>query len=247
MQEKSLAFDALILAGGRSSRLGGVPKQSLVFRGQTLLERALDAAAGARRTVVVGDSGFLPSQGTASPPVSPSLPVSPSNWPPGVLRCREEPPFAGPAAAIAAGLEALAKNGGDAPFTLVLACDMPLASEAVAVLREALSASAARPQGGCGGGMMARSGDGREQPLAAFYSTHGLKQACAELAARNALVNGSVRALLASLDVQLVTVPAGSTSDVDTWDDAAALGIAAGTQRESKDPSAGGTNVGGKS
>ena len=241
MQENSLAFDALILAGGRSSRLGGVPKQSLVFHGQTLLERALDAAAGARHTVVVGESGFLPSQGTASQP------VSPTGWPPGVLTCREEPPFAGPAAAIAAGLDTLGRNGGGAPFTLVLACDMPLAGEAVAVLREALSESAARPRGGDGGSLVARSSDGRAQPLAAFYSTPGLKRACAELAARNALVNGSVRALLASLDVQLVTVPSGSTSDVDTWDDAAALGIAAGSQRESKDPSAGGTNVGGKS
>ena len=241
MQENSLAFNALILAGGRSSRLGGVPKQSLVFRGQTLLERALAAAAGARRTVVVGDAGFLSSQGTASHP------VAQASWPPGVLTCREEPPFAGPAAAIAAGMNALDENGGDAPFTLVLACDMPLASEAVAVLREALFASPTRPGEGGGGGVMARSGDGRAQPLAAFYSTPGLKQACVELAARNALVNGSVRALLASLDVQLVTVPAGSTSDVDTWDDAAALGIAAESQRESKDPSTGGTNVGGKS
>lgn len=238
MQENSLAFDALILAGGRSSRLGGVPKQSLVFRGQTLLKRALDAAAGARRAVVVGDSGFLPSQSTSPRPVSPAV------FPAGVLTCREEPPFAGPAAAIAAGLNTLGEDGGVAPFTLVLACDMPLASEAVAVLREALLQSGGGPGGS---GFVARSGDGRAQPLAAFYSTPGLKQACAELAARNALVNGSVRALLASLDVQLVTVPAGSTSDVDTWDDAAALGIAAGSQREGKDRSAGGTNVGGKS
>jgi hypothetical protein len=35
-----------------------------------------------------------------------------------------------------------------------------------------------------------------------------------------------VRSLLASLDVQLVPVPAAFTADVDTWDDAAALGIA---------------------
>ena len=94
---------------------------------------------------------------------------------------------------------------------------------------------------------MALAGDGKVQPLAAFYSTPGLKQACVELAARNALVNGSVRALLASLDVQLVTVPAGSTSDVDTWDDAAALGIAAGSQRESQDRRTGEANAGGNS
>jgi hypothetical protein len=47
-----------------------------------------------------------------------------------------------------------------------------------------------------------------------------------DAAARTALVHGSVFALLASLDVQAVVVPAGSTDDVDTWDDAAALGVA---------------------
>ena len=235
MQEDSLVFDALILAGGRSSRLGGVPKQALVYRGRTLLERSLEAAAGARRTVVVGDSGFLPAQ------------AIPATWPDNVFMCREEPPFAGPAAAIAAGLAALAKDGGGAPFTLVLACDMPMASEAVAVLRQELVRAAGASGSGFAGGLMARSDDGRAQPLAAFYSTPGLNNACAGLASRNALVDGSVRALLASLDVQLVTVPAGSTSDVDTWDDAAALGIAAENQRGRKDRSAGGANVGGKS
>ncbi|MDQ0770504.1 molybdopterin-guanine dinucleotide biosynthesis protein A [Pseudarthrobacter defluvii] len=236
MQENSLVFDALILAGGRSSRLGGVPKQSLVFAGQTLLERSIAAAAGARRTVIVGDSGGLQYSGAV---------LSAETGHPGVLTCREEPPFAGPAAAIAAGLDTLEAHGGGAPYTLVLACDMPLAAKAVAVLRNALSRSAPSLRAGAGGGVMARAEDGRAQPLAAFYGTGELKKACAELAARDALVNGSVRALLASLDVQLVTVPAGSTSDVDTWDDAAALGIAAGSQRGSKDPNAGGANVGG--
>jgi molybdopterin-guanine dinucleotide biosynthesis protein A len=94
---------------------------------------------------------------------------------------------------------------------------------------------------------MASAEDGRPQPLAAFYSTAELTHACRDLAARNALVNGSVRALLANLDVQLVTVPAGSTSDVDTWDDAAALGMAAGNQRGSQDRRTGDTNVGGNS
>jgi hypothetical protein len=64
------------------------------------------------------------------------------------------------------------------------------------------------------------------QPLAGFYSTAALERAVQAAAARNALVHGSVFALLASLDVQAVVVPAGSTDDVDTWDDAAALGVA---------------------
>lgn len=191
-------FDAVVLAGGRSSRLGGVPKQTLTFDGATLLQRSLAAAAGARSVVVVGpDPGPLPG---------------------GVITCREEPPFAGPATAIAAGLAALGGTAGPRPpLTLLLACDMPNVGVAVEALRLAL-----RP----GDGAMAVSPDGHRQPLVGFYSTAALQHSVQDLVSRGALTNGSVSALLARLDVQLVTVPAGSTDDVDTWDDAAALGVA---------------------
>ncbi|NUS36957.1 MAG: NTP transferase domain-containing protein [Pseudarthrobacter sp.] len=224
MDKRRCDYDAVILAGGRSSRLGGVPKQTLLFQGATLLQRSLAAASGAGRTVVVGDTSSLPA----------------ATLPPGVLACREEPVFAGPAAAIAAGLDALSHAGAAAPYLLVLACDMPLVSQAVPVLHAALLAA------GGGAGVMACGPDGRAQPLAGLYSTGRLREAARDLAARGALVNGSVRALLASLDVQLVTVPAGTTSDVDTWDDAAALGIAAKDPAETK-TGAGGANVGGNS
>src|SRR6478735_1342468 len=118
-------FDAIILAGGRSSRLGGVPKSGLIFDGAALLERSLRAADAAGQIVVVGpDPGDLPD---------------------GVLSCREEPRFAGPAAAIAAGLGALAASyagrpeAAAPPFVLVLACDMPRAAAAVNALRQALA------------------------------------------------------------------------------------------------------------
>jgi molybdopterin-guanine dinucleotide biosynthesis protein A len=191
-------FDAVVLAGGRSSRLGGVPKQALVYDGATLLKRTLDAAAGAQTVVVVGpDPGPLPA---------------------GVITCREEPPFAGPASAIGAGLAALRETAGPRPAcTLLLACDMPNVGQAIDALRGAV---------GPGDGVMALSVDGRRQPLAGFYSTAALERSVRDLNARGALMNGSVSALLATLDVQLVTVPAGSTDDVDTWDDAAALGVA---------------------
>lgn len=201
----------VILAGGRSVRLGGVPKSRLMYDGATLLQRSLAAARGAKSIVVVGpDPGTLPA---------------------GILSCREHPPFAGPASAIAAGLAALA----DAPFTeagtprpaitLVLACDMPNVAAAVRVLAETL---VARPVNGGPGrdGVMAASEDGRRQPLVGFYSTAALQRAVHVAAARGALTDGSVFALLASLDLRVVTVPAGSTADVDTWDDAAALGVA---------------------
>lgn len=206
-----MEFDAIILAGGRSSRLGGVPKSGLVYDGATLLERSLRAAGAAGRTVVVGpDPGGLPG---------------------GVLTCREEPPFAGPAAAIAAGLAALAadhasRHAAAAPYTLVLACDMPRSAGAVRALAEALATSGAgTPERDAADGVMAVSADGRKQPLAGFYGTAVLQRSVADAASRDRLENASVFALLARLDVREVRVPPGSTDDVDTWDDAFALGV----------------------
>lgn len=204
MHPDPFIFDAVILAGGRSVRLGGIPKQGLTYDGETLLRRSVAAAGGARAVVVVGpDAGQNPA---------------------GTLSCREDPPFGGPAAAIAAGLAALEKaEGSRPPLTLVLACDMPNIGEAVPALRDGLLASG---RAVAGEGVMAVSEDGRRQPLAGFYSTAALQRSAAKLAAKGELTNASVRALLASLDVKPVAVPAGSTADVDTWDDAAALGVA---------------------
>lgn len=202
-----MEFDAVILAGGRSSRLGGSPKARLMSGGRTLLELALAAARGAAAVVVVGpDPGALPA---------------------GVLTCREEPAFAGPAAAIGAGLGALTAHRAAAgsagpvpPLTLVLACDMPGVAAAITALREALA------DGLAADGLLAVSEDGRWQPLAGFYGTAALQRAVAEAGRRDALANASVSALLASLDMRGLRVPPGSTDDVDTWADAAALGVA---------------------
>ena len=201
-----MEFDAVILAGGRSSRLGGVPTPGLMHDGATLLERALQAARGAAAVAVVGpDPGTLPE---------------------GVLSCREEPAFAGPAAAVAAGISALdqhrsrdRRHSGPVPLTLILAVDMPRAGAAVEAL---LAAAAHAPPGD---GLMAVSADGRRQPLVGLYSTAGLQRCVAEARQRGALENASIFALLARLEVREVSVPGGSTDDVDTWDDASALGV----------------------
>lgn len=197
-----MEFDAVILAGGRSSRLGGVPKSGLIHDGATLLEGALRSARGAVAVAVVGpDPGPLPR---------------------GVVRCREDPPFAGPAAAVAEGLAALERSRGArprAPYTLVLAVDMPGAGAAVQAL---LDAAAEAPPGD---GLMAVSAEGRRQPLVGLYGTTVLLRCAAEASQRGALENASVFALLARLEVREVNVPQGSTDDVDTWGDAAALGV----------------------
>lgn len=196
-------YDALILAGGRSARLGGVPKSGLLYDGVALLDHAIAAARGGRGIVVVGPADRLP---------------------PDVLHAREDPPFSGPAAAIAAGLAALSRNRLPMPFTLVLACDMPRVNRAVPALVEACAAEAGLEEQGFGG-VAAVSPDGRRQPLAALYSTALLQKNADEMASLGKLTNGSVRALLANLDVVAVPVPAGSTDDVDTWADAEALGM----------------------
>ncbi|MFI9812095.1 molybdenum cofactor guanylyltransferase [Saccharothrix variisporea] len=92
------AWDAVVLAGGRGSRLGGVDKAAVEVGGRTLLDRALDAVRGARRVVVVG----------------PEKPV------PGVVWTREDPPGGGPVAGLAAGLALVT-----APRVVVLAVDQP--------------------------------------------------------------------------------------------------------------------------
>ncbi len=207
----------MILAGGRATRLGGVPKPTLKYDGDTLLSLALHAARGASAVVVVGPDA--PGSGDGREPgVGGHVPDS-VRLPDSVLRTREEPVFAGPAAAIAAGLAALKKNGHSSPWTLVLACDMPLASRGVGLLWAALESSPGVE------GAMAVSLDGRKQPLLGAYGTAALEREVGLASEGSGLTDSSVFRLLARLNVLDVEVPAGSTDDVDTWEDAAALGI----------------------
>jgi molybdopterin-guanine dinucleotide biosynthesis protein A len=198
-------FDAIVLAGGRSSRLGGEPKAALSFEGRSLVSRTLDAAADARRSVVVGDASAL---------------VLPA----GVRLTREEPAFGGPAAAIAAGLAALA-GPGSGEYTLVLACDMPGIGLALPPLLESAGRAA--------DGAIAVDSVGHPQYLAGVYRTASLAAAVERHGA--GLANLSVFALLAGLDLERTPVPDGSTRDVDTWADAARFGIVAAANPESKE------------
>ncbi|MGO4492689.1 molybdenum cofactor guanylyltransferase, partial [Arthrobacter sp. 2YAF22_2] len=104
---------------------------------------------------------------------------------------------------------------------LLLACDMPRVAGAVNALLGALAVGA----DGGRDGAVALSADGRRQPLVGLYGTAALQRAVADAARRYALEGGSVFALLASLELCTVPVPPGSTDDVDTWDDASALGV----------------------
>jgi molybdopterin-guanine dinucleotide biosynthesis protein A len=98
-------FSAIVLAGGRASRLGGVHKPGLTVGGRTLLARVLDAVAGASERIVVGP---------------------PQDVPPGTTLLRETPAGGGPVAALAAGLAAVSE-----PFAAVLAADLPFLTAGV--------------------------------------------------------------------------------------------------------------------
>jgi molybdopterin-guanine dinucleotide biosynthesis protein A len=185
-------FDGIVLAGGRSSRLGGVPKATLEFEGATLVARTVDALHDARRLVVVGDPALAP---------------------PGVLHSREHPAFGGPAAALRAGFESLDAPGDLAPHIVVLACDMPHASDVVRALLAAQPGEAVIPI----------DADGRLQHLAARYESTALRRA---LDRHGDADGASVRELLEGLAVTTIALTDGSTRDIDTWDDADHFGIA---------------------
>ena len=154
-----------------------------------------------RRIVVVGD-------------------VADSSVSPDVLVTREEPPYSGPAAGIAAGLTALGSADPiPSDFTLVLGCDMPGIDAAVAPLLSALSTQP-------GDGVIAVDGRNRLQPLAAAYRTARLTAAAEAKRAAGILEGLSVFQLIAGLALTDVAVPQGATDDVDTWADAERFGVA---------------------
>lgn len=199
-----MVVDAVVLAGGRSSRLGGVAKRSLVVDGKTLLAHALAAAAPARNRVIVGDPDEVS----------------------GVPSAREEPPFSGPAAAVAAGLDLLAAlaPGARADFVLVLSCDMPRSTGAVnAILHASTTADGAD-------GLIAVDDQGRRQPLAALYRESALDAAVSRLprCAPDGLSGASMARLIGGMRLVEVRVSTGSTDDIDTWQDAAQFGIEKG-------------------
>ncbi|MBG6225794.1 molybdopterin-guanine dinucleotide biosynthesis protein A [Arthrobacter sp. CAN_A2] len=193
-------FDAVILAGGRSSRLGGVPKAGLVLEGVTLLELTCAALTGAEQMVVVGPG---PEEyGLRAVPGTPSF-------------VREEPAFAGPAAGLVAGFRAWTDRRS--PWCAVVACDMPRVAELV----DALLAEAAAD----GDASLVAVDGGRAQPLAALYRSDDLAAAVDAVLAAGTADNLSMRSLLASVRTRPVPVAPGTTHDVDTWADARVLGV----------------------
>ncbi len=210
---------AVVVAGGASRRLNHVPKASLSDGTSTLLDCALEAVAAASPRVVVGPE---------------SLPL-----PPEVLRTREDPPFSGPAAAIHAGLECIAAacERSQAPmpdWCLILGVDTPRIAPAVQQLIAAArgveqtcaerTADFSPTDSESSEGSESSAGfwgvaEGVYQPLVGIYCFEAIRSVFS-----TGTTDASVRSFLRRLNPAAVQMSAADTADVDTWEQAQALG-----------------------
>jgi molybdopterin-guanine dinucleotide biosynthesis protein A len=206
------AFDAVVLAGGRGTRLGGADKPGLVVGQRTLLGSVVWAVteAGASRVVVVG-------------------PQRPASGSPGargaeqVRYTREDPPGGGPVPALRRGLAEVS-----APDVVLLAADLPfLRPVHVTRLLAALAGPAAR-------GAALLDASGQPQWLASGWPAAVLRAALEGYPGR------SLRGVLGPLEPVLLPdeTAAGEPPpwlDCDTADDlrvARAWAARAGTEQE---------------
>lgn len=186
-------YDALVLAGGEGRRLGGVSKAEVPVAGRALLDHVLEAVADARCTVVVG------------PPELAGR---------GFPTAMEEPPGGGPVAGIDAGVRHL--GDGSAPV-LVVACDAPLAGDAVPLLLAALTEHPAAD------GAVLVDADGRRQALLAVYRRAPLEAALEHRRADGGVHGCPVWRLVGSLTLTEVADVTGAAADADTWEAVAEL------------------------
>lgn len=187
-----IPYAVIVLAGGRGARLGGVDKSTLSVAGRPLMTVLLEATSAAVAQVVVGD---------------PAVPLRP-----GVLVTQEDPPAGGPAAGVVAGLAALQTAGVDAPWTLVLACDLPGAADGIPLLLAAAMETEPATDGAC-----FVDATGRRQWLFGIYRTASLARAAAALGDPNGQPMGR---LLGPLTLTDLAAPPEVTADIDTWPDA---------------------------
>lgn len=180
------ALYGIVLAGGSARRLSGVDKPMLTIGGIPLLRRVVDALSAAREIVVVGRQ---------------------RDGVDGVHWTQEDPPGAGPVAALAAGLALCGERGCRSDsHVAVLAGDLAgLTPDIIALLRTSLDDA-----DGCDGAVLVDP-DGRRQWLAGVWRADALRTALPAEPANTAL-----HAMLGRLAVTEVRASARQAADVDT-------------------------------
>jgi molybdopterin-guanine dinucleotide biosynthesis protein A len=149
------ARSAIVLAGGRSSRMGA-EKAALVVEGRSLLQRAVDAVAHVTDEIVL-----VGAPGRPLPEVMATVPLS---------RVDDAVEGEGPLAGIAAGLAAIA-----APAAVVVGCDMPWLQPALLELLLARLEAGAR--------LVVPLHEGRPEGLCSAWSADALPVVLAHLEA----------------------------------------------------------------
>lgn len=183
---------AIILAGGRGSRLDGADKAGLSVNGKTLLEWAAQACAGADHIVVVGSV-------TGSIATSLVGPVG------GVDLVEENPRFGGPARGLFNGLDAVSSRPD---LICVLAVDMPHVSAASLARLRAAAAST--------DGAVLVDPSGHRQWAMALRRDRLLEVRPSGDAQRHAL---TMDTLLSRLNIVDVPAVGEEHRDIDTWAD----------------------------
>jgi len=192
-----LSLTALLVSGGKATRLGSITKTALTVGGVPLIKRALTAVRDVSPhcpAVVVGDTEGLDDLGH-------------------VTHLRENPPFSGPAAAIAAGVEHVTTE-----FVAVLAADLPLIdAHTVRALIDAVGESdCAVPD--CA---VAVDPAGRAQYLTAVWRTRAL----AEVTSAAEVAHQPARTLYDRCEWVPVHLEQATTADIDTFADAQRFGV----------------------
>lgn len=178
-----ITVDAIVLAGGRATRMGGVDKPGIVIGGQSMLDAALSAVASCTRTVVVGPH---------RPGLGPQL-----------RQVQEVPAGSGPVAAIATGLRALDECDFPADLVVVLAADLPFLT--VAAVDELIGHAT---ESGADA-VFAADESGRPQYLVGVWRRTAL---LAGLERLDSLVNQPMKALV-PVDTMMVPLPGAADCD----------------------------------
>lgn len=197
---------AIVLAGGRGSRLGGVDKPTLEVEERSMRASVLLAARSA-----LGEDAPLVLVGEQGADVQ-SI---------GAVCVREDPPFSGPVAGLARGLAEVGRLGSTVEVVLVLGGDMPWLEPRVlgALVHEC--AEAPRKVAG------AVDAGGRRQFLCATWPRAVLARALSHVAGEGgSLVGASAKSLYRALG-ELTPEPVQSA-----WLDVGTLAGASGLAPE---------------
>ena len=197
---------AIVLAGGRGSRMGGIDKPTLEVEEQSMRASVLLAARSA-----LGEGAPLVLVGERGADVQ-SI---------GALCVREEPPFSGPVAGLARGLAELERIGSTNEVVLVLGGDMPwLEPRVLGALVHACAEAPGKVAGAVDAG-------GRRQFLCAAWPRAVLARALSHVAGEGgSLVGASAKSLYRALG-ELTLEPVQSA-----WLDVGTLAGASGLAPE---------------